>query len=240
MPKKGKTVFIDGFSSVQAVKRSKPVAAELKVRKSRTTLPALDKDSPKSTAKKTAAGKIARTAIPARFDIVCYECQYRFPVHGRVADTMCPKCHKKLSAGNHVIEGEWSKNIKTLGTVEIKSGAVLSNITVTAREIMLDGDARSAIILPHNKLELKRNALFNVGKTTIQDLLVSKGCVFKTEAPLSCRNLDVYGTLTATVVSVGTVSIYKGGKFNGKIASSRLLLEDGAKLKAFLDIGNRR
>ena len=89
--------MIDGFASVQAVRRSRPKGADPKYAPSRTRLPASEKKKPPPSSDGKPVAHIGRTALPPRHDILCYACSYRFVHTGRMGEgLLCPKCHEML------------------------------------------------------------------------------------------------------------------------------------------------
>jgi len=239
--KSGGPNFIDGFSSVQAVKRSKN-SGKARTHSSGDKLPALKKPEPvKDEGSKSAAKRISRSIIPEKFSITCYECKYVFTLQGRVIDNFCPKCHEKLLAKDVVIDKEWSDDVKTIGRVEIKKGASFKKqCRIVTRDLLLAADASDADLTVHNKLELSRGAGFNVKATTIHSLLIVKGSSLAMKGRIECESMEVLGTFTGTIAASKTVTIEKGGSFKGSLEAPGLVVRDGAALNAKLKIGEGR
>ena len=229
--------FIDGFASVQAVKRSKTGGQGVRARPSSDKLPSLDKPKSGNISSKSHAKNISRSVMPEKFNITCYECEYIFTLHGRVSDNFCPKCHEKLLAKDITIDKEWSKDIKTIGRVEIKKGAVLKKCSITARDLMLGADASEATLNIYNKLELSRGASFNVPETEIRTLVVLNKSSITLKGKTSCAKLEVLGTIRANIVATEGVIVEKTGFLKGTVKAPRLVVRDGAALKAKLKIG---
>ena len=242
MAKTGGPNFIDGFSSVQAVKRRKPKGKDPKTRPSRDTLPALDKkeEQDKKPAAKSGAKRISRSVIPEKFPITCYMCGYAFTLQGRVIDNFCPKCHEKLEAKDYSIEKEWDKDILTIGGVEVLKGAVLKECSITARVLSLADDASAAHLKVNNRLELLSGARFNVKDTVIHTLAVPKGASVTLKGTVKCGSLEVFGKIKANVTADKEVAIKKGASFAGSVEAPSLTVADGAALKAKLKIGAGR
>lgn len=233
--------IIDGFSSVQAVRHSSKTKTGFKSRPSRTTLPALEKGpaEPHAADIKPAA-RIARSTMPDKFDIVCYECEYHFGMQGMVDDTICPKCHKKLTAENVVIDKECTEPVRTIGIVEITPSGVIKGTEITARNILLAGNAEEGIITAYNVLELSSGARFNVRKTRIFNMVIRKECKIRFDIKVSCNNLTVAGEINGYVDCSGKVVIEESGFLKGKIVGPHLIIKEGGGLKAQLNVGIRR
>ncbi len=232
--------FIDGFSSVQAVKRSKTAGKGVRTRKSSTALPSLKPPAAKANPSGTAAKRISRSTMPEKFQITCYECEYSFAVQGRVIDNFCPKCHEKLLAKNVSIDKEWAKDVKTIGRVEVQKGALLKKCKITARDLMLEADASEVELNVYNRLELSRGAVFNVKDTVIRILTILKNTSISLKGTITCDTLEVLGTVRANIKAAKSVTIEKGGFLKGSIKSPSLVVAEGASLKAKLKIGSEK
>lgn len=237
---KKKPNFIDGFSSVQAVRRSAKAKSECKTQPSRTTLPAVEKPPPPQAAPSAPATRIGHSVIPEKFEITCYECQYKFILQGRIIDTFCPKCHKKLQSGNHILDGEWSGSIMTLGTVEIRDTCVLKDADIVARNVILAGRADNGKLRVNNRLEICPGASLNIAECRLTDIVVKEGVVLDIGDAILCRDLEVLGEVKAEVESTGVITVEPGGFLKGKITGPRLVIKDGGGLKARLKIGGAR
>lgn len=232
--------FIDGFSSVQAVKRSKTGGQGVRTRQSSAALPSLKAPTPATTPSGTSAKRISRSTMPEKFQITCYECEYSFTLQGRVIDNFCPKCHEKLLAGNISIEKEWAQDVKTIGRVEIKKGAALKPCKITTRDLMLEADATAAELNVYNRLELANGASFNVKDTVIRILTILKNTSINLKGSIVCDTLEVLGTLKANIKAAKSVTVEKGGFLKGTIESPSLVVAEGAALNAKLKIGSRK
>ena len=52
--------------------------------------------------------QVRQGAVPTKQLIECYECGYRFQLHGRVPKTNCNKCRTMLDLSDHTIANRWS------------------------------------------------------------------------------------------------------------------------------------
>ena len=234
---KKKTSVIDGFASVQAVKRSGRTSKEARTRPSASRLPdnagaGKRKSSPKNEA------RIGQTAMPARHELVCYSCDYAFTVQGRIHFYICPKCKHELDTTDHVINDKWSLDIKTMGSIEIKPGAVLEPVTLVAQNIIVAGDAKKATLQITRHLELCEGAAVDLGKITMRDLVIRPGATFVTKRKMNCRQIDIGGTLKAKLRAEDRIIIRKGARFTGELYTPRLIVEDGARISAATYLGS--
>src|ERR1041385_3364358 len=99
--KNRKVNTLDSYATIRAVARTKPVPG--------SPAPA-DSDAGQADAlpgdSQTTGARVARTALPVKHQIECYECGYKFQVHGRVTTTHCPKCRALLDLTDRTIDTE--------------------------------------------------------------------------------------------------------------------------------------
>ena len=230
MASKSPTV-IDGLSSVRAVRR-KGGSQAARTRRTPTHLPAQNRKPSAQAEPLSAVARIGHTVIPQKHDIVCYECGYAFTLPGKIKDTYCPKCRKILKVENFTIEGEWTRDLKTIGTIEIRPGAVVRDASLVALRIRLAGDIERASVPWCRTLDLLPGARFDLGTLALRDLNIAEGATIRLKRKVTCRNLEVRGTLRAPVYPSGCLRIMPGGMFGGEFHGSRLIVEDGGAMSA--------
>ena len=223
--------LIDGFSSVQALRR----IAERTQEHSAKPPEAAPAAHPEAAPGKVSA-RITRTAVPQKFEVICYECQYTFPVTGRVTDTSCPRCRVKLEKRDYLLDREFGHAIKTIGTVQLRPGGVLKDTTVVARSVILAGDASQAVI-DCQLLQLRDGAQVELAKSRFRDLLIEADAHLVIPRTLSCRNIEVRGELDASLSAEGMILVKAGGHLKGSVRTAHLTVEEGGGLTAAVDIG---
>jgi len=232
-----KANVIDGFSSIQAIRRSGKESPEAKTRASSTTLPARDGDAAPSDDHKRAKAKIGHTAMPTRHEIVCYECGYEHTVTGRIQNAFCPKCHEELETGDVVVDSETDRSIKTVGAVEVRPGAALRHANVTAGTLVLAGTVEDSVVSIGGCLEIRKGARLDLQEIKYRDLVVAGDAKFTSRKRIACRNLTVAGELSGKVHATGVARIRAGGLLRGEIHGEHLVVEDGGGLKAKVFVG---
>lgn len=226
-------IVIDGYSSVQAIRRSQKRPGGIDASETGET-PDGRREPPRSS---KAGARIDHTVMPPRHEIACCECDYVFIMAGRITDTMCPKCHRQLKVTDHVIKSEWTEPIRTLGIIDIREDGVINGVELRGRDIILAGNAEKGIIRAGRRLELCKGARFNVAKMKMKDLLIRKGAEFEIQSTISCRNLEVEGFLKTRIFADGIVTIRQGGVLDGELHTPHLVVEDGGGLEAAVVIG---
>ncbi len=228
-------LVIDGFASVQAVRRTGKNKQDPRYGESRTSLPAARK---KPDSKKTSLprGKIGHTVIPETFEIVCYECGYTFTLRGQIQKTYCPKCRKILVADEQIIESEWSGRVKTIGTVQVRNGGSLTKAHVVVGNLILDGRIEDCTTKICRRLELGSHASGDIAKIDTRDILIRADAKLSYSAKLCCESLIVEGDFRGTVEVSGLVTVMPGAFLQGRVKARRLRLHEGGGLKATVEI----
>jgi len=231
--------MIDGYSSVQAIRRldgktprPKPPDGELS---------AVATSAGVST--EPAVGRpvnVAHTALPTRHDLICYACNYRFMVTGRLDKVLCPKCKTQLETGDKHIDGTWSGTIQTVGRVFINSGAVVSSARIVALDIRVAGMCRSTRLEPTRHLELDSGAQVELDKLSKLKIVILESASLCLDEPLRCRTLEVFGELQAEARPSEQAVLHPASTFRGTLHSPRLIVYEGAALKAYLHISPPR
>lgn len=226
--------MIDGFASVQAVRRARTPRGPA----SRPSEPVASSSKPVSARKVgEARARIGHTAIPHRFDITCYACGYGFVIQGQLGKIFCPKCREQLNSADQTIEGEWQGDLQTIGTVHVSPGAVLKGGFITARQFVLAGTVEGTRITVHGCMNLREGGQLSDGhQCTMNDLQVERGGRFTIRDPLHCRHLTIEGDLKANVSTQGTVTIRTGGVLRGELHGSHLVVEEGGGLRARIEV----
>ncbi|MDI6775448.1 MAG: polymer-forming cytoskeletal protein [Verrucomicrobiota bacterium] len=225
--------MIDGFTSVQMVRRA--------AKRNRNGAPVPRDDAEATPAAEPFAGKIGakvtQTALPDRYDIVCYECGYAFVLTGHLRRTICPKCRAQLEAGATVAAKEYSGAARTIGTVHVKPAGVLKDAVVTARILIVEGDATGGT-LRCQQLQIGKGGRLALDRTTFRDLLIAGTAEFKPDAPVKCRALEVKGTIDADILAERVI-VRAGGLASGNLRAERLVVDDGGGLKATVCAGKK-
>lgn len=232
MPKNRKVNTLDSYATIRAVARAKPVP--------RPTPPEPDTpaptDAPLSDPQKIGA-RMARTAVPVKHHIECYECNYKFQMHGRATTTHCPKCRTLLDLTDHTIDTEWVETIKTAGTIRLAPTGVLKSGNLIGAEVILEGILEGGRARAVRVIELGAGAIFSEKAISAPDLRIAPGADFKFKQEIKYRNVEISGLLRARLTATGVVTVKPGGLLEGEILTEHLVVEDGGGLKAKVKIG---
>jgi cytoskeletal protein CcmA (bactofilin family) len=236
VPKSRKVNTLNSYATIRAVARAKPAPA--------SPVPAPARDNPAQTDVPPAdlqkpGARVARTALPVKHLIVCYECGYKFQTHGRVSSTHCPKCRALLDLTDHTIDTEWSETIKTAGTIHLTPGGVLKNGDLIGADVIVEGIIEGGRVRAMRTLELGAGAIFSEKVISAPDLRIGRGADSQFKQPAKYCNVEVCGTLRAKLEATGIVTVKAGGLLEGEVRAEHLIVEDGGGLKADVRIAPR-
>ena len=237
VPKPRKVNTLDSYATIRAVARAKPASAlpkgpEAAEQSEQASVVPAD-------ASKTGA-RVARTAVPVKHQIDCYECSYKFQTHGRVTSTHCPKCRALLDLTDHTIDTEWVDTIKTAGLIRLTPTGVLKSGDLIGADVVVEGIIEGGRVRALHTLELAAGAIFSEKAISGPDLRIGSGAQFKFKQPAKYRNVEICGSLQAKLAATGLITVKPGGLLEGEIHAEHLAVEDGGGLNAQLYIGPKR
>ncbi len=227
--------MIDGFTSVQAVRHKGARKNDHNPQKDAAPPEKKEEQSHRSVQSQKISA--SRTALPSRHELVCYSCQYKFVVTGSLDKVYCPKCREQLETGDHTIEGDWTRDILTVGRVHIKNGAKVLGASIIATDIVIGGDCSEANLKPTRQIELETGAVVAQGVLNNHKIIIRVGSRLVLDNPLRCSDLDVYGDLQTKALPTGKVTVHSGGMFRGELTAHHLIVHEGGGLSAKLRIG---
>jgi len=180
--------------------------------------------------------QVRQGAIPTKQLIECYECGYRFQLHGRVPKTNCNKCRATLDLTDHTISERWSGTLKTAGTVRVTADGVVEAGSIIANDFILEGKVEAGLVKAMRRLELRPGARFSEHNLKAPDLVIGDGASIALIEPAEYRDVEIAGDLRANLRATSMVTIKAGGLFEGLLRAKHLIVQDGGGLKAALQI----
>lgn len=228
MPRERKTKIFDGYTVFQAARRAED-------KEESPPEPSTSSHEAQAAEPKIGA-HIARTVLPTKHDITCYECGFAFQLTGRAQTTFCPRCRSEISLEDHRIAGESTVDVKTGANVHIAEGAVVRGGTITANDVVLDGELDGGRLRVFRWLELGPAARFDPACAEAAHLRVRQEATINL-SEIRFRDVEVSGALRAVLRADGLVTIKAGGVLEGELNGPRLTVEEGGGLKASVTIG---
>jgi cytoskeletal protein CcmA (bactofilin family) len=182
--------------------------------------------------------QVRQGAVPSKQLIECYECGYRFQLHGRVPKTNCNKCRATLDLSDHTIENRWSGALKTAGAVRVSAEGIVEAGSIMCNDFILEGKVEAGLVKAMRKLELRPGARFSEHNLEAADLLIAAGASIALIEPAEYRDVEIAGSLRANLHATGVVTVRAGGCLEGEVRSRHLVVEDGGGLRGMVTVGS--
>jgi len=228
--KSRKVSVVDGYTALKAAQHAVKTTD-----RAEPAAPEGGDQQPTSELQKLGA-HLTRTAVPVKRVIECYECGYKFQLHGKSPTTNCYKCRATLDLEDHVIDRKWNGPLKTAGTIHIAADGVVETGDLIANDIILEGTIEAGTARALRKLELHPGARFSEANIHAPDLVIAPAATIAFIEPVEYRDVEIFGALRATLHGSGSVTIHAGGSLEGKIHCEHLVVEDGGGLNAVANI----
>lgn len=236
MSKSRKVSVVDGYSAVKAAAHAIKPPDRPEAAPSGPAPPEAGEQQPPSELQKLGAF-VGRTVMPAKRVIECYECGYKFQLHGKAANTNCSKCRAILDLTDHVIDGRWAKPFKTAGIIHLTTTGVLQSGDLIANDFVLEGTIEAGTVRALRKLEIRPGARFSEQNIQAPELVIAPEATIAFIEPAEFSDVEIFGALRANLSATGVVTIHAGGSFEGQLQSAHLIIEDGGGLIADVRIG---
>lgn len=231
MAKRNKTKIVDGYTTLRAAQRH--VQQDHAPPRPASDAAPASTPPPKSSA---TIGRIGHTALPTKYEIVCYACDFEFKMTGKTGNTLCPRCKKKLDLGDHTVNEVFEGEIVTAGKVHLTAGAVLSGGRIVANDIRLEGTVKSGELKAHKTLELVAGASIPEKGVVARHLRIAAGMQMTFKKPVTFKDVEVAGELDADLTATGLVTIKPGGHLLGRLHTGHLAVEEGGGLSADVNV----
>jgi cytoskeletal protein CcmA (bactofilin family) len=181
--------------------------------------------------------KIGTTAVPTKNDFVCYECGYAFSISGKVRTLYCAKCRTILNQTDYVIDKPHDVSIVTAGTVTIAPRGQWTGGSIHARDVIVEGRHEDGSIKAFRRLVVGPGAVLQLEKIEAEDLVVRADVELSSAKPLRFRDVELHGTLLASLEGSGLVTIHPGGCLVGSLTTRHLKVIEGGGLRARVNTG---
>ena len=135
---------------------------------------------------------------------------------GKTQRLACAKCHLLLDTGDHIIDKVWTEDLKTVGTVTISEGGVLTSNIIIANDVILNGgEIKGGRISAVKSLVLGCSRVSGLAYIQARDLTVLEGVDASIDDRLRYRKVELFGLLTSQLIVEEQLVVRSTGGFSG-------------------------
>ena len=168
----------------------------------------------------------------------CFECHSAHEVSSTATSSTCKACGAYIDLQDYKINGSFSRNIKTRGTVYLGSKGDLSSSKIICSEATLHGRMRGNLHCDGPVTIRAQGRLF--GTIEAGAVVVEKGSDVQFSRPLKVASLEVHGVLTGHVMSASHILVSKTGSLDGDVTATGFTVEKGGIYQGELTITPRQ
>jgi len=166
----------------------------------------------------------------------CFECTGKREIPKSATSTICPQCGAYIDIQDYRIIGNFSRSIRTRGSVIITNRGDLSSNRVICESAEIQGVMRGSLICNGNvNIKIKGKL---TGSIQAKAVYIDKKCEAEFVRPIRAEKVEIEGTISARIISTGTVIIQKTGRFTGALFGRGFTVEKGGEFFGELSIGN--
>ena len=227
-----KTKVVDGFTAIRAAQeaarqgRGDPLRPEGE--------PQQEKAQPVDP---KAGVRIGKSVMPTKREVICPECGTPSHITGKVDLWVCNSCRHRMKLQDIEIPAEeWEGDVEVGGTVIIPKGAVLKGGTITANDIVLQGEMAGVELKACRRLTIGPTAKPDWVRMTNLDLEIGVDVDLTPGKPVMARHLVLHGKFTGSAILDGTLFVHADGDYSGHLKAAGLSVEEGGGLRATLDV----
>jgi cytoskeletal protein CcmA (bactofilin family) len=166
----------------------------------------------------------------------CFECTGKREIPKNATSTICPQCGAYIDIQDYRIVGNFSRTIRTRGSVIITNKGDLSSNRVICESAEIQGSMRGSLVCTGN-VHIKRKGKIT-GSIQAKSVLIDRKCEAEFVRPIRAEKVEIEGVISARIISTGTVVIQKTGRFTGALFGRGFTVEKGGEFFGELSIGN--
>ena len=168
----------------------------------------------------------------------CFECNSAHEVSNTATSSTCKACGAYIDLQDYKINGSFSRNIKTRGSVYLGSKGDLSSSRIICSEATLHGRMRGNLHCDGPVTIRAQGRLF--GTVEAGAVVVEKGSDVQFSRPLKVASLEVHGTLSGHVMCASHILISRSGSLDGDVTATGFTVEKGGIYQGELTITPRQ
>ncbi len=167
----------------------------------------------------------------------CFECTAWHEISSSAQSTTCKACGAYVDLQDYKINGSFSRNIKTRGTLYLGSKGDLSSSKIICEQATIHGKMRGNLTCPGKVTIRVQGRLY--GSLEAGQLIVEKGSEVVFSRPIRASGVEVHGVMTGQIMSDSHVTIFKSGSLDGAVDATGFTVERGGCFQGELTIRPR-
>ncbi len=167
----------------------------------------------------------------------CFECTSWHEISTSAQSTTCKACGAYIDLQDYKINGGFSRNIKTRGTLYLGSKGDLSSSKILCEQATIHGKMRGNLTCAGKVTVRVQGRLY--GSLEAGQLIVEKGSEVVFSRPIHASGVEVHGAMTGQIVSDSHVTIFKSGSLDGTVDATGFTVERGGCFQGELTIRPR-
>ena len=164
----------------------------------------------------------------------CFDCTSWHEISSSAQSTTCKACGAYIDLQDYKINGSFSRNIKTRGSLYLGSKGDLSSSKIICEQATIHGKMRGNLTCPGRVTIRVQGRLY--GSVEAGQLVVEKGSEVIVARPIRASSVEVHGTMSGQIISDSHVTIFKTGSLDGAVDATGFSVEKGGCFQGELTI----
>lgn len=171
---------------------------------------------------------------PNSLVVRCFECGGEHEVAAAAQSATCRHCGAYVDLQNYKINGSFSRDIKTCGSLLVLARADLASSKVICGSATVYGKVRANLYCSGDVAVRYDGKIY--GEIEGRNLHVEKGANVEFVRPLKFSSADIEGTMSGHILSDGHVIIRRTGQLAGAVTAKAFTVEQGGLFEGELTI----
>ena len=168
----------------------------------------------------------------------CFECHASHEVSGTATSSTCRACGAYIDLQDYKINGNFSRNIATRGSIYLGTKGDLSSSKIICDHATIHGKMRGNLHCAGRVTVRVQGRLY--GTVEAGELVVEKGSEVVFSRPVKAGAAEIYGHMSGQIVCDRHVNVYKAGLLDGAVEAVGFSVEKGGFFQGDLTIHPRR
>jgi cytoskeletal protein CcmA (bactofilin family) len=171
-------------------------------------------------------------------DIQCFQCGHKMRVAKSLKQISCEKCGADILLADIEINTKRAGDFKTRGDIIVRKTGHIQGRLLLCRDLILSGRVDVESIEVEQQISVRESSILS-GKIKAKKLLIPIGLQLSVQEAISVEEVELYGTLNASLHVSGKVLIGSKAVMNGDVTARSIILESGGKVLGKMQIINQ-